>query len=140
MRGSQSDRATTEHRHHQPPADREQQAWPPRSAGGARPHAEPEQDYDKNVGSIGASRPYGLPDAAQSRSAGPAISEEMRSKLTAPPIETEAPQPSERPGLRSLSRWLIVILIIGAALAAWIYREEVGLVAAGLLNRFRSTH
>ena len=139
MRGGQSDRTEHEYRRQQPPSEREQQAWPPPSSGGARPHARPEQDYDKedlNVElDIGASRSYRLPDA-KGLAAVTTVAGTMRPELAAPPSEAEAPRPSDRSSIRSPSRWLIVILIFGAALAAWIYREEVGAVAAALSTGF----
>ena len=89
-----------------------------RAAAEYRPHPPP-ADREQ--------QPWPPPSSGGVRAHAKPEQDHERSKLTAPP----------RSSIRSLTRWLVVILTLGAALAAWIYREEVGAVAADLLDLFR---
>ena len=83
--------------------------------------------------------PAGLPDAAQSRATETTVTGEMRPELAAPPSETEPSKPKERSSIRFGFLWLVVVVAVGTTLAALFYRNELGAVAAALVDLFPST-
>jgi hypothetical protein len=82
--------------------------------------------------------PAGLSDAVQCRPAEATVARETRPELAAPPTETEPSKPKARSSVRFGFLWLVVVVAVGTTLAALFYRNELGAVAASVLDLFPS--